>query len=186
MTTAAINYFAHATAARRYAAARPYFHPLVIDRVRTLCGIATRLPVALDVACGTGQSAVAALAIADRVVACDVAPDMLREAPPDPRIAYACSAGTSTLSPDTSYENFSFSSISTRLISDAVIGCAIRGTIAGFAEKITVKKIVASMTTARSPIRSFWPVSVRTAVMYYDLSMAAQRGRFAAPCLAMT
>lgn len=73
------NYFAYETAARRYDKGRPYFHPLVIE------SIARRLPRgkverALDVPCGTGQSALALSKIAGMVVGADVSTEMLRVA----------------------------------------------------------------------------------------------------------
>ncbi len=83
-----MNYFAHETAAERYAQSRPYFHPLVIERIRAFLGLATRVPVGIDVACGTGQSALALTDIADSVIAADISPAMLAHAPAHPRIRY--------------------------------------------------------------------------------------------------
>lgn len=77
------NHFLHPSAARRYARARPYFHPLVIERVRTLLGLTEPLEAALDVGCGTGQSAQALLAIARQVTAIDPSVAMLAEVPRD-------------------------------------------------------------------------------------------------------
>lgn len=37
-----MNYFAHQTAAERYAQSRPYFHPLVIDKIKVR--LAQRIP----------------------------------------------------------------------------------------------------------------------------------------------
>ena len=50
-----VNYFSHASVAERYAKHRPYFHPVVMERLRRFTG-ATKFGRALDVACGTGQS----------------------------------------------------------------------------------------------------------------------------------
>jgi ubiquinone/menaquinone biosynthesis C-methylase UbiE len=83
-----VNYFAHQTAAERYARSRPYFHPLVIGRIRSFLKLEGTVPVALDVACGTGQSALALTEIATSVVAIDVSPAMLSQAPAHPRIRY--------------------------------------------------------------------------------------------------
>jgi hypothetical protein len=44
-----MNYFAYPTAAERYARSRPYFHPLVIDKIRTVLRLQTLLAQALDV-----------------------------------------------------------------------------------------------------------------------------------------
>lgn len=84
----AVNYFAHRTAAERYAKSRPYFHPLVIERMRTVLDFAWPVRNAVDVACGTGQSAVALAELADSVIAVDLSPAMLAQAPEHPRIRY--------------------------------------------------------------------------------------------------
>ena len=83
-----MNYFAHQTAAERYAQARPYFHPLVVDKIRTFLTLPKPLPAAVDVACGTGQSALALTEIAEEIIAADIAPGMLAQAPAHPRIRY--------------------------------------------------------------------------------------------------
>ena len=86
------NFFAHASAARRYAAGRPYFHPLAIENIHALCGFTTRLDRAIDVACGTGQSTLALLDVAEDIVGVDASPDMLAQAPRHPRIRYVQAA----------------------------------------------------------------------------------------------
>jgi SAM-dependent methyltransferase len=59
-----MNYFGHETAAERYAQSRPYFHRLVIERIRGLLKLEGPVRIALDVGCGTGQSALALAEIA--------------------------------------------------------------------------------------------------------------------------
>jgi SAM-dependent methyltransferase len=81
------NLFVHRSAAQRYAVARPYFHPLVIGRVAARTGT-PRFDRALDVACGTGQSSRALAAVAERVDAVDVSPEMVSEAEPHERVRY--------------------------------------------------------------------------------------------------
>ncbi len=83
-----MNYFAHQTAAERYAQGRPYFHPLVIDKIRAFLALQKPLSVAVDVACGTGQSALALTEIAEEIIAADIAPGMLAQAPAHPKIRY--------------------------------------------------------------------------------------------------
>jgi SAM-dependent methyltransferase len=68
------------SAARRYAHGRPYFHPVVIDRVRRELDLNEPLRRALDVACGSGQSMTALSGIANRVVGMDVSQAMVRQA----------------------------------------------------------------------------------------------------------
>jgi len=83
-----MNYFAHETAAERYARSRPYFHPLVMQMIRRFLRLESAVAVAVDVACGTGQSALALTEIADLVVAADVSCSMLAQAPAHARIRY--------------------------------------------------------------------------------------------------
>jgi SAM-dependent methyltransferase len=85
-----VNHFFHQSAAQRYAAARPYFHPLIAQKISAFTKI-NRFERALDVACGTGQSTRALLTIADQVEAIDISPDMLRQAEADQRIHYQVS-----------------------------------------------------------------------------------------------
>jgi SAM-dependent methyltransferase len=87
----ASNFFAHDTAAQRYAIGRPYFHPLAIDAIRRI----TKLPPncrALDVGCGTGQSSIALLDLADEIIATDASAEMLACAIKHPRIQYLLSS----------------------------------------------------------------------------------------------
>lgn len=81
------NLFTHPSAAKRYAASRPYFHPLVVERIAAFTGV-NHFAAALDVACGTGQSARALAEIANSVEAVDVSAEMLAEAEPHERVRY--------------------------------------------------------------------------------------------------
>jgi SAM-dependent methyltransferase len=81
------NYFTAAEVAARYATARPYFHAEVAERLRSFAGV-ERFALALDVGCGSGQSAVALAAIAEKVIAIDASAEMLRHATPLPNITY--------------------------------------------------------------------------------------------------
>lgn len=76
------------SAAENYARGRPYHQDQVIERARRFLGIRGRVPRALDVACGTGLSSIALKEIARRIVACDVAADMVSVATRDSRIDY--------------------------------------------------------------------------------------------------
>lgn len=85
------NPFDSDPAARRYAHGRPYYHrPAVGLAARQLRIRHARL--AVDVACGTGLSTRAVLELADRVVAIDASPAMLRAAQPHPRARYLTAA----------------------------------------------------------------------------------------------
>jgi SAM-dependent methyltransferase len=87
-----MSYFAHRSAAARYARSRPYFHPLVMARIREEIGITAPLTQALDVGCGTGQSTVAVRSLARFVIGTDISPAMLAAAPHDTDIAYIVGA----------------------------------------------------------------------------------------------
>jgi SAM-dependent methyltransferase len=83
-----MNFFAHTTAAQRYARYRPFIHPTAIGNVRNFLALREPLDQALDVACGTGQSAIALKPIARRITAIDISSAMLAQAPSDPQIEY--------------------------------------------------------------------------------------------------
>jgi ubiquinone/menaquinone biosynthesis C-methylase UbiE len=83
-----MNFFAFKSAAERYAAGRPFFHPFIINRIKELPAFEKHIGRALDVGCGTGLSAIALKEIAGRVIGIDAAPSMLAQAPRDARIEY--------------------------------------------------------------------------------------------------
>jgi SAM-dependent methyltransferase len=74
------NLFVSQGAARRYAEARPYFHPLVMAQIVRYTG-RSQFNMALDIGCGTGQSSRALTMIAETVEAIDASEAMLAEAP---------------------------------------------------------------------------------------------------------
>ena len=82
------NYFDSREAAGRYSVARPYFHPLVIGKIKGFLRLDEPVPLALDVACGTGQSTMALKEIAKEIVGVDSSEEMLARAPRDGRIRY--------------------------------------------------------------------------------------------------
>ena len=63
-----MNYFEYKSVAERYARHRPYFHPLVIEKVKSYLSIAEPVDLAVDVGCGPGQSTVALKEIARRTL----------------------------------------------------------------------------------------------------------------------
>lgn len=87
-----MGYFDYRSAAERYAQGRPYFHPLVIDKIRTYLSLDDPLPWAIDVGCGTGLSSQALTAIAKRVVAIDPSIGMLAQATRHTQITYAAAS----------------------------------------------------------------------------------------------
>ena len=73
-------YFKEHAAAQRYARHRPNVHPTVVRSIVAMLGPAAPAAWALDVGCGTGQSARALAELADRVVGIDVSSGMLAAA----------------------------------------------------------------------------------------------------------
>jgi SAM-dependent methyltransferase len=87
-----VRYFDPLSAAQRYAKGRPYFHPLVIDKIATRIGLQEPLARALDVACGTGLSCLALKSIARQIVGVDASSGMIANASPEPHVSYAIAA----------------------------------------------------------------------------------------------
>jgi SAM-dependent methyltransferase len=83
-----LKYFSPKTAAERYVKGRPFFHPLVIGRVKEFLSPPAPLPLGLDVCCGTGLSSVALKELAAEVVGVDASPEMLAFAPSDSGILF--------------------------------------------------------------------------------------------------
>lgn len=76
--------------AEGYAIDRPYFHPIVIDKIQKVIGHRIH-EFALDVGCGTGLSAVALKGIADKIIAVDSSAEMIDSSIMDDQITYRIS-----------------------------------------------------------------------------------------------
>ena len=87
-----MNYFAPREAAERYAHGRPDVHSRSIDQVRTFLRLEEKLDRVLDIACGTGLSTRALLAIGERVYGTDISEEMLAFAPCKDIIRYYVAA----------------------------------------------------------------------------------------------
>ncbi len=83
-----MNYFSPKSAAERYTKGRPYFHPLIIGRIKEFLSLAEPLSSALDVGCGTGLSTIALKEIAENVVGVDASAEMIALAPRENEIKY--------------------------------------------------------------------------------------------------
>lgn len=83
-----MNFFSSKTAAERYTVGRPYFHPLVIERIRAFLSLTKPVARAVDVGCGTGLSTIALKEIAEEVVGVDASAEMIALAERDERIEY--------------------------------------------------------------------------------------------------
>lgn len=82
-----MKFFNPKTAAERYSKGRPFFHSLIINRIKQFLQV-ERVSSALDVGCGTGLSAVALSEIAETVVGIDASREMISLAPKQPNINY--------------------------------------------------------------------------------------------------
>lgn len=103
MNEVPVNYFSHATAAERYAKFRPYFHPLIIERLARFTGC-TRFENALDVACGTGNSTRALAEVASQVTGVDSSAAMLALAPALPNVTYQVASAEALPFADASFD----------------------------------------------------------------------------------
>lgn len=72
-----MNFFSSQSAAERYPKGRPYFHPLVIERIRTFLSSTKQVQRAIDVGCGTGLSTVSLKEIAGEVIGVDSSLEMI-------------------------------------------------------------------------------------------------------------
>lgn len=82
------NPFSTELAARMYAAGRPDYSPTAGPILRRLVGLDAPVPLALDVACGTGISTKMLTDLARRVIGVDQSPAMLDHAPRRSGITY--------------------------------------------------------------------------------------------------
>lgn len=82
------NYFAPQRSAQQYARGRFFYQSQVIEHITERLALRIPLAQALDVACGTGNSTVALLAVASAVTGTDPSAAMLAQAPQNPRITY--------------------------------------------------------------------------------------------------
>ena len=84
-----MNYFNPKTAAERYSKGRPHFHSNTVKHIKDYLHLEKKLNNALDIACGTGLSTKALLAIATNVYGTDASREMLNFATQHPEIHYA-------------------------------------------------------------------------------------------------
>lgn len=98
------NFFAYQTAAERYAQSRPYFHPLVVGKIKEFLQLQEPVAQALDVGCGTGQSTLALTSVAKQITGTDVSAEMLAQALSDSHIQYLEAPAEMLPLPDTSFD----------------------------------------------------------------------------------
>ena len=72
-----MSFFAFQRVAEGYAGHRPYYHPLVMDKIRQHLNLKDKCNQALDVGCGTGLSTIALKELAENVVGIDGSAEMI-------------------------------------------------------------------------------------------------------------
>ena len=103
-TLYAMNFFVHETAAQRYAKSRPYFHPLVMEKIKKCLSLTEPVASALDVGCGTGQSTVALKTLAHSVIGVDASASMIESAQVAPNISYVVAPAESIPLADAAFD----------------------------------------------------------------------------------
>lgn len=83
-----MSYFDTSDIASGYASSRPYFHPEVIQRVKSNFSLVYKYNRALDVGCGAGLSAIALTEIAESIIGVDSSDSMVRSAIKNDRVEY--------------------------------------------------------------------------------------------------
>ena len=105
-----MNYFTPKTAAERYSKGRPDCHSNTIRHIKDFLHLDKKLDTALDVACGTGLSTKALLAIATHVYGTDISQEMLNLAPQSEKIQYSFAPAEQQPFPDNSFDLITVSS----------------------------------------------------------------------------
>jgi ubiquinone/menaquinone biosynthesis C-methylase UbiE len=106
-----MNYFDPKSAAERYAKGRPFYHPQVIDRIKSYMEIKEPFEHAIDVGCGTGLSTIALKEIANKIVGTDISSEMIAFASPDPKIKYFTAPAEELPVEDKDFELMTLSSV---------------------------------------------------------------------------
>lgn len=83
-----MNYFSPKSAAERFANGRPYFHPVIVRRIKEFLSITKPLSSALDVGCGTGLSTIALKELAQNAIGVDASAEMIALAPKENGVRY--------------------------------------------------------------------------------------------------
>ena len=96
------NLFVEEVDAHRYDRHRPLFHAVPYRLLRDFWG--RPIPLALDVACGTGHSTEALAAICDKVIGCDPSENMLKEARRDSKLEYVLASAEELPFPDGQFD----------------------------------------------------------------------------------
>jgi SAM-dependent methyltransferase len=83
-----MNYFTPKSVAERFALGRPFFHTIILSRVKAFLSLTAPFSCGLDVGCGTGMSVVALEGMARRIVGLDASEAMIALAPRGKHVDY--------------------------------------------------------------------------------------------------
>jgi|SRR6185503_349639 len=105
-----MNYFGSQAAAVRYDRGRPHFHANTIGHIKAYLHLDHKLEFALDIACGTGLSTKALLALAEKVFGTDLSEEMLKAARAEDGITYCVAAAERQPFPNNQFDLVTVSS----------------------------------------------------------------------------
>jgi SAM-dependent methyltransferase len=83
-----MSYFSSQALAVGYAKQRPYFHPLVLNKVRAYLHLESTVQRALDVGCGAGLLTIALAHLADQTIGIDSSQEMINAALQQENVQY--------------------------------------------------------------------------------------------------
>ena len=95
-----MSYFNSESVAEGYATNRPYFHPLVMNKIRDYLHLGSKVKSALDVGCGAGLSTIALLELADKVIGVDSSQEMIDAAIQKENVRYYLSRAEDLVFPN--------------------------------------------------------------------------------------
>ena len=72
-----MSFFSFQRVAEGYANHRPFYHPLVMEKIRQHINLKGKCNNALDIGCGTGLSTIALKELADNVTGIDSSEEMI-------------------------------------------------------------------------------------------------------------
>jgi SAM-dependent methyltransferase len=105
------NPFDAKSVAQRYGKGRPFFHPLVIERIRKRLSFTQKVDRALDIGCGVGFSSRALLEIAEQVDGVDSSRWMLEASYSHSKIRYHQMPAEEMDFPDASFDLMTISQV---------------------------------------------------------------------------
>jgi ubiquinone/menaquinone biosynthesis C-methylase UbiE len=97
-------YFRGKEEAKSYSLYRPYIHPQVIQIIKSTLQLKKPIENVLDVGCGTGQSSIALLEIAEKITGIDISEEMIANAQKHERVKYIQAPTEDIPLPDSAFD----------------------------------------------------------------------------------